>query len=203
VGRQLVSALGKSPAVTSLSVEHLQQTLSPYGEALLKHAEPLFERIVHENRDKYNHLEAVLALVETGDVRRGQRVFRDEKTACTACHMMGYLGGRVGPDLTRIGRIRSERDLLESILFPSASFVRSYEPTTLLTVDGEVLSGVIRDETAREVTLQLDAQKTVHVPVNEIEERLPGSVSIMPTGLDKQLTPQELADLVVFLKASQ
>jgi putative heme-binding domain-containing protein len=203
VGRQLVSALGQSPALTALSVENLKQTLSPFGETIAKHAEPLFERIVHDNREKYHQLETVLALLDTGDVRRGQRVFRDEKTACAACHMMGYLGGTVGPDLTRIGRVRSEQDLLEAILFPSASFVRSYEPTTILTEDGQVLNGVIRDETASEITLQLDAQKTIRVPLDEIEERLPGSVSIMPTGLDKQLTPQELADLVVFLKAAQ
>ncbi|MBX3439507.1 MAG: hypothetical protein KF861_18615, partial [Planctomycetaceae bacterium] len=87
--------------------------------------------------------------------------------------------------------------------FPSASFVRSYEPTTLLLADGRVLSGVIRDESPTEITLQIDAEKSVNVSPEEIEERLPGTVSVMPAGLDKQLTPQDLADLVTFLKAAQ
>ena len=116
---------------------------------------------------------------------------------------MGYLGGRAGPDLTRIGRIRNERDLLEAILFPSVSFVRSYEPTTIVTVDGRVLNGVVRNETSREITLQLDAQKILHLPVEEIDQRQQGTVSIMPAGLDKQLTAQQLADLVVFLRATK
>ncbi|MEZ6055025.1 MAG: c-type cytochrome, partial [Planctomycetaceae bacterium] len=125
------------------------------------------------------------------------------KVACIGCHTMGYLGGRVGPDLSRVGRIRSERDLLEAILFPSASFVRSYEPTTVLLADGRVLNGVIKDETSTEISLQIDAQKLLQIPLSEIEERLESKVSIMPAGLDKQLTPQQLADLVTFLKAAQ
>ena len=48
--------------------------------------------------------------------------------------------------------------------------------------------------------LSLDAEKTVRIPRDEIEEKNSGTVSIMPTGLDKQLTPQQLADLIVFLK---
>ena len=55
VGRELVKALGESPAVTSLSVERLKQTLAPYGEALLKHAEPLFERAAEAARRRVFH----------------------------------------------------------------------------------------------------------------------------------------------------
>ena len=47
------------------------------------------------------------------------------KAACVACHTIGYVGGHVGPDLSRVGAIRQERDLVESILYPSASFVQS------------------------------------------------------------------------------
>ena len=53
-----------------------------------------------------------------GDVRRGQAVFNGPKAACLSCHTIGYLGGKIGPDLTRIGQIRSERDLLEAISVP-------------------------------------------------------------------------------------
>ena len=53
------------------------------------------------------------------------------------------------------------------------------------------------------IALQLDAQKLIQIPLSEIEERLESKVSIMPNGLDKQLTSQQLADLVTFLKAAQ
>ena len=101
----------------------------------------------------------------------------------------------------RIGQIRSERDLLESILFPSASFVRSYESITIVTTDGRILNGVITDETSQHIELVLDAQKKERIPLEEIEERRPSIISIMPTGLDKQLTAQQLADLVKYLKS--
>jgi putative heme-binding domain-containing protein len=102
----------------------------------------------------------------------------------------------------RIGRIRTERDLLESILFPSASFVQSYEPVTIVTTDGRVYNGLVKEESNDRLELQLDAQKTATIKVSDIEERREGTVSIMPAGLDKQLTLQELADLVAFLKSA-
>jgi len=203
VGLKLVDSLQQCSAATSLPVELLKKQLSGYGEDVLGRAESLFERIEQENRDKYRKLESILDLLAEGDIRRGQKVFHSTKAACIACHTLGYLGGRVGPDLSRIGQIRNERDLLESILFPSASFVRSYEPTTILTADGRVHSGVIRDETSSTISLQIDAQKLLHLAVDDVEERNPGTVSIMPTGLDKQLTPQQLADLVTFLTATK
>ena len=116
---------------------------------------------------------------------------------------MGYLGGRVGPDLTRIGGIRSERDLLESVLFPSASFVRSFEPTAIIMDSGKVENGIIVEESSTEVVLQVDAKKVVRIPVSQIVERAEGTASVMPDGLDKLLTPQQLVDLITFLKASQ
>ncbi|MBX3440533.1 MAG: HEAT repeat domain-containing protein, partial [Planctomycetaceae bacterium] len=74
VGRHLVVSLARCPALTSLSLDRLKQVLSSYGEMILEEAEPLYELILQDNRDKYAQLEAVLALVEQGDIRRGQRV---------------------------------------------------------------------------------------------------------------------------------
>ena len=120
---------------------------------------PLFARIQQENSEKYGKLEAILPLVAQGDVRRGLKVFRSTQAACINCHALGYLGGHIGPDLSKIGKIRSDRDLLESILFPSASFVRSFEPMIIVTTEGKLFSGIVTNETRDEITLQLDAQK--------------------------------------------
>ena len=203
VGMQLVEALDRCPAATSLPLDKLKEQLSTFGEAVVTRAATLLGRIEQENADKIAKLEAVIKLVDQGDVRRGQLVFHSSQAACIHCHGMGYVGGRIGPDLTRIGNVRSDRDLLESILFPSASFVRSYEPTQVITVDGQVYSGVIHNETGAEIELQLDAEKMVRIPLDEIDERAPGKVSIMPEGLDKHFSPQHLADLIVFLKAGK
>ncbi|MDA1049660.1 MAG: HEAT repeat domain-containing protein [Planctomycetota bacterium] len=200
VGMVLVTALLEAPAATSLFPDRLQEQLSGFGESVAAQAEPLMAKIRQENESKLQRVEEILALLPEADLRRGLRVFQDTKASCIACHRRGYLGGNIGPDLNRIGQIRRERDLLESILFPSLSFVRNYEPVTIATDDGRVYSGAVRDETDDTITLQLDAQKSVEIAKSTIEERQAGTISIMPAGLEKQLTPQELADLVKYLK---
>ncbi len=112
---------------------------------------------------------------------------------------MGYLGGNIGPDLTRIGRTRSPRDLLEAILVPSASFVRSYEPWSVATTDGRIVSGVLRENSPAAVVLATTDRKEIRIPQAEVEEMQLSRVSVMPDGLSDQLTRQEFADLVKFL----
>ena len=200
VGLALVTALLDAPAATSLFPDRLQEQLSGFGEAVAAQAEPLMKRIEQENQSKLQRVAEILALLPQADVRRGLRVFQSTQASCIACHRRGYLGGDIGPDLNRIGQVRRERDLLESILFPSLSFVRGYEPVVIATDDGRVFHGAVRDETDSTITLQLDTQKSVEIDKSSIEERQAGTVSIMPAGLEKQLTPQELADLVKYLK---
>jgi putative heme-binding domain-containing protein len=136
-------------------------------------------------------------------MRRGQSVFNSQKAACASCHAIGYLGGKVGPDLTNIGQVRTERDLLEAILYPSASFVRSYEPMIVGTRGGDEFSGVLRRDAPDEVVLATGPDTEVRVARNEITEMRPGAVSVMPGGLDQQLSRQELADLLAFLRATR
>ena len=93
-------------------------------------------------------------------------------------------GGNVGPDLTKVGEVRSERDLLEAIVYPSASLIRSYEPVVATTADGKVLNGLLRNETSDEILLVTGANQEARIPRADIEEIRPSSVSVMPAGLD-------------------
>ena len=149
------------------------------------------------------HLDELLASCKDGDIRRGQAIFNSAKTACASCHAIGYLGGKLGPDLTRIGQARTDRDLLESVVYPSVSFVRSYEPFIVATKSGDEYSGILRKDAADEVVLATGPDAEVHVARADIAEMRPGTVSIMPQGLDEQLNHQELADLVAFLRATR
>lgn len=203
VGRALITALEQSPAATALDASAVHDALSRFAPSVRQQAGPLLVEIEAASGQKLERLEAVLTLLDQGDVRRGQDVFYGTKAACSACHAIGYRGGKIGPDLTTIGRIRNERTLLESILFPSATLVQSYEPEVIRTHGGKTYAGVVQEETPREVVLAVDAEKTVRIARDEIEHRAPGEVSIMPDGLDKQLTPQQLADLIVYLRSAQ
>ncbi|GIW92085.1 MAG: hypothetical protein KatS3mg110_0126 [Pirellulaceae bacterium] len=81
--------------------------------------------------------------------------------------------------------------------------MRSYEPLVVTTADGLVYNGIIRNESPTEITLALAADKFVTIPRDAIESMVPSRTSIMPAGLDKQLSDQELADLLAFLEASK
>jgi putative heme-binding domain-containing protein len=186
-----------------LPAEALRQATANFGPAVQTSAAEVYASAEIDLAAQQAQLEQALASLGQGDVRRGQALFQSKRLACSACHAMGYLGGRIGPDLTHVGRIRTERDLLESILFPSASFVRSYEPVTVLTFSGQTVSGLVVRDTSEEMVLATGVDTQVRIARDEIEEVWPGKVSIMPAGLDKLLTPQELADLVAFLKAAQ
>jgi putative membrane-bound dehydrogenase-like protein len=201
LGLKFVGALAESPAFSSLRVDALKAHLAKYGLAVQKRAETLYARLNVDASKQKVHLEQLMTTLSAGDVRRGQLTFHSEKAACFSCHAIGYRGGTVGPDLTRIGTIRSDRDLLEAIVYPSASLVRSFEPIAVATNDGKVYNGLLRGETADELVLATGVNQESRVARSQIEEVRPSTVSIMPAGLDQQLTPQELADLVAFLKA--
>ena len=203
LGLRLIAALERSKGRSTVRPDILRPRLAKYPESVQKQGEALLKSLDANAASQGQRLEELLGALGDGDVRRGQLVFNSAKTACLSCHAIGYLGGKIGPDLTRIGQIRSERDLLEAIVFPSASFARSYEPVVVSTASGAVHSGVIRNESADEVLLATGPQAEVRIARQEIEDIQPGTVSVMPPGLDEQLTRQELADLLAFLKATR
>ncbi len=198
---KLVRTLGDSPARGSLRAQALKDHVAKYGPRVKQAAEALYAQLNVDVAKQKAHLDRLVTALSTGDVRRGQLVFHGEKAGCYSCHAIGYRGGNVGPDLTKIGTIRADRDLLEAIVFPSASLVRSFEPIAVATSDGKIYNGVLRSETADEIVLATGINQEARIARREIDEIRPSTVSIMPAGLDQQLSPQELADLVAFLKA--
>jgi len=203
LGLKLVEALGQPKARSSLREETLKPHLARFGGEVPKAADALYQSLNADKAQEQARLESFLARLSGGDVSRGQSVFNSTRAACVSCHAIGYRGGKVGPDLTHVGKIRTERDLLEAILYPSASFVRSFEPLSIATQDGKVHNGLTRSETADEIVLATGPDQEVRIARSEIEEIGPSAVSVMPAGLDQQLSPQELADLIAFLKACQ
>lgn len=205
VGRVLVSALNEAPALSSLRLDALQGVMAKFPAEVQQSVQAIYTRLNAEAGRQKEKLASTLESLKgkTGDVRRGQAVFHSNKAVCSTCHAMGYLGGNIGPDLTRIGGIRSEQDLLESILFPSLSFVRSYEPVVILTRAGKTHSGNVRSEGPEGVVLTTGPRDEMRIARDDIEEIRPGTVSVMPSGLDQQLSEQDLADLLAFLKAAK
>jgi putative heme-binding domain-containing protein len=202
-GLKLVAALRDSPGFRGLRADLVKALLAKFPATVQEAGQPLLVELNASAAEQAAQLDELLKVTSTGDVRRGHEVFLGKKAQCINCHTLGYQGGRLGPDLTNIGRVRNERDLLESILFPSATLVRGYEPVVIELDDGRTLSGIITRESREEVVLAIDHQKTQHVARTDIADIQPAQVSLMPLGIEKLLSRQELMDLVAFLKQAQ
>lgn len=202
VGLALVEAL--SASTVNPPPELVAHTLKPYDTEVQAAARPLLTRLtqsIKEQVERLDKMEQALAK-DKGDVGRGRELFF-VKAQCHLCHSVAGQGGKVGPDLTTIGDIRSRRDLLEAIVFPSTTFARGYEPIIVLLRDGRTVTGLAGRETTNELILMsLQDNKPVEVPLRRdtIEQVQLGRVSVMPQGLDSQLQPQELSDLISYLQ---
>ena len=203
IGLRLVAALNESKGRSGLRVDLVKPLLEKFPAMVQEQGQLLLAKLNVDLAKQKAHLEELLSSMPKGDIRRGQAIFNSPKTACASCHKIGYVGGLVGPDLTSIGQARTERDLLESIVYPSASFVRSYEPMIVATKSGDEYSGVLRKDTQDEIVLATGANTDMRIARPDITEMRPGTVSIMPQGLDEQLSRQELSDLLAFLRGTK
>lgn len=137
------------------------------------------------------------ALELTGDVERGRKVFA---TSCAACHKFGGVGHVVGPDLASITDKRPPT-LLANIMDPSAEVEARYLTYIVVTVDGRVHNGLLATETGSSITLLSNEGKSETILRTEIEELQASGKSLMPEGLEKDLSPQAVADLIALLTA--
>lgn len=136
------------------------------------------------------------ALDLTGDMARGKQVYG---RICIQCHRAEGSGHAVGPDMASVQN-KSPEDLLIAILDPNREAQPIFTTYTALTVNGQVYSGIIAAENAANLTLRRAEAKDDVVPRDQLDELLSNGVSLMPEGLEKDLSPQNMADLIAFIK---
>ncbi len=130
-----------------------------------------------------------------GDAARGWAAF--DRT-CGQCHVMHGRGHEVGPNITANGRGAFDQ-LLVSVFNPSLVIGDAYKSVTLRTVDDEIITGLLVERTDKRTVLKLQGGKERIVLEEEIDEFKNDSKSLMPEGLENQLSPQEMADLFALL----
>ncbi|HEY3788097.1 MAG TPA: c-type cytochrome, partial [Urbifossiella sp.] len=136
-----------------------------------------------------------------GDADKGRGIFLNNSAVyCQRCHKLDGQGGDVGPALNGIASQmgKDRRYLLESIVLPSAHIAKGFETAVFTLADGRVLSGVVKEETKKQVKIVTAEAKELVIPVEDIESRRTGP-SAMPDDLQKKLSRRELRDLVEFL----
>jgi putative heme-binding domain-containing protein len=142
---------------------------------------------------------AALPLLKGGDPNRGQQLFIG-KAGCSACHRVGKHGGLTGPDLTKVGAIRSGNDLIESIVAPSTTFAQGYEGYEIELPDGETVSGVRVGRGNDRFVLRNASGSDRRVGAKDVRKITRLEASIMPEGLLNALQPEEIRDLLAYLQ---
>jgi putative heme-binding domain-containing protein len=143
---------------------------------------------------------AILAL--SGDAARGRRLYHEAASLqCRNCHMIGDAGREVGPPLTAIGGKLDRAKLLESLLEPSKTIDPKYQSWVVETTDGRVVTGLVVSKTDTSVVLRDAENKTLELPMAEIEQMEPQKVSLMPEHLLRDLTAAEAVDLLAYLES--
>jgi putative heme-binding domain-containing protein len=163
----------------------------------------LFERFIPD-RERVKRLgetidpETILAL--KGDPERGRQWFVAESaTQCKTCHRLAGVGNELGPDLSAIGTKYTRRELLRHILEPSREVDPKYAPVMVATKSGQIHVGLVGEKSVEEVVLRDAQNKTIRIPVGEIEHQATQTKSLMPEQLLRDLTAQQAADLIEYL----
>jgi len=176
------------PSRIARLTKHRDESIQEQAKTLIAQATPADRREVMATYQQSLELSA--------DPTRGRQVF--EKN-CTACHRIGNLGVDVAPDISD-SRVRKPEQILTDILDPNRAVDNNYFSYTILTTQGKVLTGVIGTETASSVTLRQQENKSVSVLRQDIEEMQSNGVSLMPVGLEKNISVEQMADLISFIK---
>jgi putative heme-binding domain-containing protein len=205
--RKLLAAIGKSSGKRVLSDQDIERIVMrfPGDEKLTSLSIALYSVLKGGGVTLKPVVSLPIAIADlpTGGVDSGKQVFFGRKAACSSCHRVGSEGGKIGPDLSKVGERRSERDLLEAVIVPSASLARGYESHVFRIADGRTLTGLVVRETAESMFLRTNDQREIRLRRSDIEEQKPSELSIMPAGLENTMSRQELADLLAYLKSLQ
>jgi putative membrane-bound dehydrogenase-like protein len=181
---------------SALSIDQRVRLLKHPDKAIREQASTLFGGVVSSNRREVaKQYETSLTLAASSAA--GKKVFT---RTCASCHRIGGEGHDTGPDLSDVTN-RSKAALLYDILDPNAKVEPRFASHAILTVDGSVYTGVVTSETPAAIVLKMAEGKVRTIGRGEIEQVKVSDTSLMPEGIEKDITPQQMADLLEFLVA--
>jgi putative heme-binding domain-containing protein len=146
-----------------------------------------------------------------GDPKAGEKIFFGDGN-CSLCHMVAGRGGRLGPDLSRVGVARSPKYLAEKLRNPNGSVAvglmepgkewpLEYGAVTVVTRGGETIAGVVRNEDAYSIQL-MDTSENLHLFMKkDLLEVKHMDQSLMPAYAEDVLEKEQLRDLVAYLNS--
>jgi putative membrane-bound dehydrogenase-like protein len=153
------------------------------------------ESIVNSDRAKVvTSYQASLTLA--ADALRGKEVFVKH---CASCHKVADVGVQVGPDISD-SRTQQPAQILTNILDPNRAIDNNYFRFVALTAEDQVIEGMIAEETSDAIVLRGQNNVRTTLKRADLQELKATGVSLMPEGLESQIDPQAMADLISFIK---
>jgi putative membrane-bound dehydrogenase-like protein len=195
----LLQAIGKKEIPPNvLNVNQIRKLLASKDPEIIKQIQAQWGSIREERNPEREQVVAQMRTLlnqQRGDATAGIHVFN---RICAQCHKIYGDGQDVGPDLTSNGRGDFDQ-LLSNVFDPSLVIGSGYQATTVATKNERIITGIVIEDSAERVILKIQGGKQETIPRSEIEQLIVSKVSLMPEGLEKQLRPQEIADLFAFL----
>ncbi len=188
----------KTVAANALNDNQVRKLLASKDEDLRKLVIAQWGSVREERNPKR---EQVLAQMRThlrktpGDPFKGIEVF---KKVCGQCHKLHGEGQEVGPDITLNGRNSFEQTVVERVR-PSLVIGAAYQARIVETKDGRTLTGLVTEDSPQRIVLKVQGGKQEIIPRDQVDESAESKISLMPEGLETQVTPQELADLFAYI----
>ena len=176
---------------------HKQAAALAEWDSFLARRFPTFQPMISGGQDAVQILARLDAISwQDGNVDTGKQLFA--KLSCARCH-----GGRkaLGPDLQGVGKRFSRTDLFASIVDPNRDVSARYQLTSVETKSGKVYSGLVAYESVDGILLRDADQNTIRVEADDIESKAKQRVSLMPAGLLKDASDQQLADLNAYMQS--
>jgi putative membrane-bound dehydrogenase-like protein len=197
IGHALTATLMKTTTLDTFTEASLKSIFEKYPAEVKPEVDKLITKLNLVQADRLKYLQSLESQISKGNLENGRQLFFG-KGICFGCHTVGAEGGKMGPDLTSIQKDRSAHDLLEAIIYPNSSFVREFETYQIKTKTTEY-TGVIEEQSPEAIMLKTGPQTTVRIARKDMVSMHVMDVSMMPQGLDKLLSEQEMADLMAFL----
>jgi putative heme-binding domain-containing protein len=188
-------------------VEDLEQYMAAPETYITAQGLPIADPLLASSRPRrewtLTDLASSIAQLENGrSYGNGKQLF--QIATCVSCHRMSGTGNEFGPDLTKLDPKQPPVDLLRNILEPSAKINDKYSAYLFEMENGQVISGLIVEETPSEVKIVADPLASTQpkaLKKSEILGRKQSPASIMPKGLLDKLTREEIFDLIAYIAA--
>ncbi|HQX49109.1 MAG TPA: neutral/alkaline non-lysosomal ceramidase N-terminal domain-containing protein [Planctomycetaceae bacterium] len=207
---QILTVLSSRPAWTADLVQQMESSTvnaaeidAPMRQRLLTTKDGTIKERLEKlfasgsSVDRKAVLEAFQPVLKlSGDAARGAAIFGKK---CTTCHKQGNIGHEVGPNLASL-TTRTPESLLTAILDPSAAVEAKYLNFVVATTSGRSVIGMLFTETGSSLTLVAAEGKSESILRTDIEELRSTGKSLMPDGLEKDLSQQDLADIIEYVK---